>query len=222
MEKAAALYNISLIKARKLIGRSIIFILLFIFSVAFLFPFLWMVSVSLQTEEEMLLAQGLIDQLIPKSWRFANYPEVFKAVSFARYFLNSGIVTALALLGTLTTSTLVAYSFSRLEFPGRKVMIAIMLGTMILPHFVFIIPLFRTYSFFGFINTYVPLVLPAFLGGGAGFIYLIMQFFKSVPKDFSDAAKIDGAGHLKIWSTIMIPLCQPVIASVAIFTFLFT
>jgi multiple sugar transport system permease protein len=130
-------------------------------------------------------------------------------------------VTGLTLVGTLLTSTLVAYAFSRLEFPGRKTMISIMLMTMIMPHFIFIIPLFKMYSFLGMINTYFPLILPAYLGGGAGSIYLIMQFFKTVPQDFSDAAKIDGAGHVKIWSNIMIPLCKPVVASVAIFTFLF-
>jgi ABC-type glycerol-3-phosphate transport system permease component len=188
----------------------------------YVFPFIWMISVSLQTEEEMRLAQGFFGSLIPPSWRFGNYAEVFKIIPFARYFINSATVTGLALIGTLVSSTLVAYAFSRLTFPGRKLMISIMLGTMVMPHFIFIIPLFKMYSFFGFINTYVPLVLPAFLGGGAGSIYLIMQFFKTIPLDFSDAAKLDGAGHLRIWYNIMIPLCKPVVASVAIFTFLFT
>ena len=170
----------------------------------------------------MRFAQGFFDSLIPSSWRFQNYPEVFQIVPFARYFINSATITLLVLAGTLVSSTLVAYSFSRLHYPGRKVLISIMLGTMIMPGFIFIVPMFRMYSSLGFINTYVPLVLPAYLGGGAGSIYLIMQFFKSVPRDFSEAAKIDGAGHVRIWYGIMVPLCKPVIASVAIFTFLFT
>ena len=204
------------------LGKSAAFALLLIFSIVYFFPFIWMVSVSLQTEEELRMAQGFWDQLVPSSWRFQNYIEVFQVVPFARYFLNSTIVTTLALIGTLTTSALVAYAFARLNFPGRNVMIYIMLGTIIMPGFIFLIPLFRMYSRLGFINTYVPLVLPAFLGGGAGFIYLIMQFFKTVPKEMSESAWIDGAGHFKIWYRIMIPLCKPVIASVAIFTFLFT
>lgn len=209
-------------KANRLFGRTIALVLLILFSIVFLFPFVWMVSVSLQTEEEMRLAHGFFDQLLPSSWRFQNYSEVFKIVPFARYFFNSARVTAITLAGTLITSTLVAYAFSRLRFPGRSIMISIMLATMILPHFILIIPLFKMYSFLGLINTYFPLLIPSFLGGGAGYIYLIMQFFKTVPLEFSEAAKIDGAGHLKIWLIIMVPLCKPVIASVAIFTFLFT
>ena len=209
-------------KAKNYINKTGIYFLLIIFSIVFIFPFIWMLSVSLQTEEEMRLAQGFFDSLIPNSWRFRNYPDVFRIVPFARYFINSTTVTGLALIGTLISSTLTAYSFSRLQFPGRKTMISIMLMTMIMPHFIFIIPLFKMYSYLRLINTYYPLILPAFLGGGAGSIYLIMQFFKSVPGEMLESAKIDGAGHLKIWSKIMIPLCKPVIASVAIFTFLFT
>ena len=199
-----------------------ILILRMIFASVFIFPFLWMVSVSLQTEEEMRLAHGFFNQLVPSSWRFQNYGDVFGVVPFLRYFYNSARVTGLTLVGTLFTSTLVAYAFSRLRFPGRDVMVYIMLTTIILPHFILLIPMFRMYSFLGLINTYFPLVVPAFLGGGAGNIYLIMQFFKTVPNELMEAAKLDGAGHLRIWAQIMVPLCKPVIASVVIFTFLFS
>ena len=222
MQQVLVFVPVFLQKMKRLFGKTVVFLLLVVFSTAYIFPFIWMVSVSLQTEEEMRLAQGFFSQLIPSSWRFQNYTEVFKVAPFARYFINSSIVTGLALIGTLLTSTLTAYAFSRLRFPGRDLMVVIMLSTIVLPHFILIIPLFKMYSYMGFINTYFPLILPAFLGGGAGNIYLIMQFFKTVPKDFTEAAKIDGAGHLKIWYRIMIPLCKPVIASVAIFTFLFT
>ena len=209
-------------KINRIIYVVVMHLLLVIFSIGFIFPLFWMLSVSLQTETEMMQSVGFWDQLIPNSWRFLNYVEVFEVVPFMRYFTNSAIVTVLCLIGTLVSSSIVAYAFSRLNWPGRDLLFNIMLATIMLPSFVLIVPTFRMYSVLGFVNTFIPLVLPSFLGGGVTNVFLIQQFYKTVPQELSESAKIDGAGHLRIWASIMLPLCKPVIATVAIFTFLFT
>lgn len=196
--------------------------LLVFFSIIFVFPLFWMLSVSLQTAEEMMTSVGFWEQLIPNYWRFMNYVDVFNKIPFLRYYLNSAIITVSCLIGTVASSSIVAYAFSRLRWPGREICFNIMLATIMLPSFVLLVPTYTMYSAVGFIDTWIPLILPSFLGGGATNVLLIVQFYKTVPQELSEAAKIDGAGHLKIWSTIMLPLCKPVIATVAIFTFLFT
>ncbi len=199
-----------------------VILMMVIFAVYFLFPFVYMISVSLQTESELMTAVGLKEQLIPKSWCWSNYIEVFRQIPFARYFVNSGIVTGLTVLGTTISASLVAYSFARLRWPGRDFIYSIMLVTMMIPGSVLMIPTYKMYSTMGLTNSWWPLILPAFLGGGAGNVILIQQFFKTVPKETYEAAKIDGAGELGIWWRIMMPLSKPVIATVAVFAFLFS
>ncbi len=195
---------------------------LIIFTVYFLFPFVYMISISLQTESELMTAVGFRDMLIPDSWRWQNFVDVFKQIPFARYFMNSGIVTGLTVLGTTVSASLVAYSFAKLRWPGREFVYSVMLVTMMIPGSVLMIPTYKMYSSMGLTNSWWPLVLPAFLGGGAGNVILIQQFFKTVPKEIFEAAKIDGSGEMGIWWRIMLPLSKPVIATVAIFAFLFS
>ena len=209
-------------KAKKVTYVTLIHLALIVTSLLFVFPLIWMVSVSLQSEEEMRLANGFWDMLVPNEWLWSNYPEVFKAIPFMRYFKNSAIVTSLTVLGTVVSASLVSYAFSKLRWPGRNVVYTVMLATMILPGFILMIPTYKMYSKMGFVDTWVPLILPAFLGGGAGNIILIQQSFMSIPKEMSEAAMIDGARHTTIWLKIMLPLCAPVLATVAIFSFLFS
>lgn len=192
------------------------------FAVFFLFPFVWMLSVSLQTETEFMTTTGFLEQIVPKSWRFENYADVFRTVPFARYFMNSGIVALLTVGGTLVSASLVAYAFSKLRWPGRNFFYSLMLVTMILPSFILMIPTYKMYSAFGMTNSWLPLILPSFLGGGAGNIILIQQFYQGVPGDIIEAARIDGAGEAGIWWKIMLPLSKPVLATVAVFAFLFS
>ena len=128
----------------------------------------------------------------------------------------------MTVIGTLLSSSLVAYAFARLRWPGRDFCYSLMLVTMILPSFILMIPTYKMYSSFGMTNSWIPLILPAFLGGGAGNIILIQQFYKSIPGEIYEAAKIDGAGEVGIWANIMIPLSKPVLATVAVFAFLFS
>lgn len=201
--------------------KGVVIAQLVLFAVYFLFPFVWMLSVALQTETEIMTAVGFLDQLIPDSWRWENYLDVFRTVPFARYFFNSGIVTGLIVVGTLLSSSLVAYAFAKLRWPGREFFYSLMLITMILPSFILMIPTYKMYSAFGMTNSWTPLILPAFLGGGAGNIILIQQFYKSIPREIFEAAKIDGAGEIGIWRRIVLPLSKPVLATVAVFAFLF-
>jgi multiple sugar transport system permease protein len=209
-------------KRKRALYVTTVLMLLLLFTVYFLFPFVWMLSISLQTETELMTAVGFWDQLIPDTWRLLNYLDVFKQIPFARYFMNSGIVTGLTVLGTTISASLVAYSFVKLRWPGRDFVYSLMLVTMMIPGSVLMIPTYKMYSTMGLTNSWWPLVLPAFLGGGAGNVILIQQFFKTVPKETYEAAKIDGAGELGIWWRIMLPLSKPVIATVAVFAFLFS
>ncbi len=208
-------------KRKRTLTHGIVFVLLVLGVVYFLLPFVWMISVSLQTEAELMTSEGGWTSLIPESWRWENYPDVFRQMPFARYFMNSGIVTVLTVLGTVLSASLCAYAFARIEWRGRAVAYSIMLITMMLPATVLLIPTYKMYSFLGFTDSWIPLILPAWLGGGAGNIILIEQFFRSVPREINDAARIDGAGHPGIWFNIMLPLSLPVLATVMIFSFLF-
>ncbi len=209
-------------KMKRNIYVTVVLSLLILFSFYFLFPFVYMFSVSLQTESELMTAVGFKDMIIPDTWRWENYVDVFRQIPFARYFINSTIVTGLTVIGTTVSASLVAYSFARLRWPGRDLVYSIMLVTMMVPASVLMIPTYKMYSSMGLTNSWWPLVLPAFLGGGAGNVILIQQFFKTVPREIFEAAKIDGAGEFGIWWRIMLPLSKPVVATVAIFAFLFS
>lgn len=208
-------------KRKELVIKSLVIAQLILFAVFFLFPFVWMLSVSLQTESEIMTTVGFWEQLVPDEWRWENYLDVFRTIPFGRYFLNSGIVTGLTVIGTLLSSSIVAYAFSRLRWPGREFFYSLMLVTMILPSFILMIPTYKMYSAFGMTNSWIPLILPAFLGGGAGNIILIQQFYMSIPRELFEAAKIDGCNEIKIWANVMVPLSKPVLATVAVFAFLF-
>ncbi len=201
--------------------KTLVFLALLIFALYFLLPFVWMFSVSLQTEAEMMTSAGGLDRLIPKAWRWENYLDVFRQVPFARYFRNSTYVTLLTVLGTLLSSAAVAYSFARLRWTGRGFAYQLMLLTMMLPQAILMIPTYKMYSAMNLVGTYAPLILPAWLGGGAGNIILIEQFFRSIPREINEAAKIDGSGYFGIWVKIMLPLCMPILATVGVFSFLF-
>lgn len=219
-EEALALHRKK--KIKRVTYVTVIHAALIVTSLLFVFPLIWMISVSLQSEEEMRLADGFWDMLVPNDWLWRNYSEVFKTIPFMRYFKNSAIITSLTVVGTVVSASLVSYAFSRLRWPGRNLVYTIMLATMILPSFILMIPTYKMYSKMNLVDTWTPLILPAFLGGGAGNIILIQQFFMSIPKEMSEAAMIDGARHTTIWLRIMLPLCAPVLATVAIFSFLFS
>jgi multiple sugar transport system permease protein len=159
--------------------------------------------------------------LIPRSPEFENYADAFRLVPFARYYLNTILVVAINVVGALISNLPIAYAFARLDFPAKRIMFAASMGTLMLPQSVQLIPLFLEWNFLGGINTFYPLTVPAFFGN-AFFIFLLTQFFRSLPRDYDEAALIDGASYPQIIVRVIVPMSKPAIATVAIFQFMFS
>jgi multiple sugar transport system permease protein len=186
-------------------------------SVLFMVPFLWTVSSSLKPITE-IYAQPPI--WIPNNVQWHNYARVFELVPFGGFVRNSVIVTFTAMIGTILSSSLVAFGFARFRFPGRDALFVIVLATMLLPWEVTIVPLFLIFKEVGLLNSLWPLIIPSWFGGGAFNIFLLRQFFLTIPREFDEAAHMDGATSLQIYWRIILPLSGPAIAAVAIFAFL--
>ncbi|MBB0243719.1 ABC transporter permease subunit [Streptomyces alkaliphilus] len=193
---------------------------LILFGLAMLYPLLWMISSALKPEELIFREQGLI----PTSITFENFGAGWNALRhpFGHYFMNSAIITAGAVVGNLLACSLAAYAFARLEFPLKRFWFAVMLGSIMLPLHVVIVPQYILFSELGWINTFYPLIVPKFLATDAFFIFLMVQFIRTLPRDLDEAALIDGASHWRIFSRIIIPLSMPALATTAIFTFIWT
>jgi ABC-type glycerol-3-phosphate transport system permease component len=196
----------------------IIYLLLFGISAAFLTPFIWMISVSVQD------AQGVFAQpfrWIPERVQWQNYEEVFALVPFGKYLVNTAVITGAVLVGTLLSSSLVAFGFARLRFRGREMLFALCLSTMMLPGQVTMVPLYVVFARLGWIDTFLPLIVPAFFGTPF-FIFLLRQFFLTIPLEYDEAALLDGASRLRIYWSIILPLARPALLTVALFTFIGT
>ena len=185
-----------------------------------IFPFVWMVTASLKSETE---AFTIPPTWIPYEFKWTNYERaLFAHVPFGRYFVNTTLITIGVLAGRLITASLVAFAFARMRFFGRNVLFILVLSTMMVPFQVTIIPLFIIYREFGWLDTYAPLIAPAWFGGGAFFIFLLRQFIMTVNRELDDAARIDGCGWFGLFWRIVLPLITPALAAVAIFSFLWT
>ena len=193
-----------------------------------LFPLWWMATISLEAAGRAGAATAGGDvALWPSDPQWGNYAEALKEfgstpwVGFLDALANSIVVTVLVVIGQVLSCSLVGYAFARIRFRGSKPLFGLMLGTMMLPPQVTMIPLFLFFRSLGWVDTLLPLVVPAFFGN-AFYIFMFRQFFASVPEALIEAARIDGCGHFRIWWSLMLPMCKPVIAICAIFTFLFT
>jgi ABC-type glycerol-3-phosphate transport system permease component len=201
--------------------RILAWLFLALLSLLFIVPFLWMVSTSLRDPTESTAT------LFPATWTLRNYPDAFGFGMWGQWAINSVIITAVSVLGSVLSTALVAYSFARLRWPGRDKMFSLVLATMMLPGIVTMIPTFILFSklpAFGFqgsehwTNTFLPLTIPAF-AGNAFYIFLARPFMLGIPMELSEAAKIDGASELRIWWSIILPLTKPALAAIAIFAF---
>jgi ABC-type glycerol-3-phosphate transport system permease component len=203
--------------------KLIAWLLLVGMTILFIVPFLWMLSTSLTDVRE------ISDQLwIPKHIKWDNFSEAFSFNDlWGRWAINTIIITAISVIGHVLSTSLVAYAFARLRWPGRDVLFSLVLATLMLPDIVTMIPkyiLFSKLPAFGFmdsqvwINTFLPLTIPAFTGN-AFYIFLVRQFMRGVPMELSEAARIDGASELRIWWSIITPLTAPALAAIAIFSF---
>lgn len=202
---------------RRHIGRAILYIIAISSSAVFMFPFVWTILSSLKRGAELFK--------FPPTWfpevpQFQNYPKVFEIVSWGTWTWNSVYVAGLSTFGAVLTAALVGYSFARFRYPGRNILFMITLSTMMLPVEVTLIPLYLMFARIGWMDSYNPLIVPSFFGGSAFLIFLMRQFFMSIPLELDEAARIDGAGYLRIFWQILMPLSVPVTATAAVLTFM--
>ena len=182
-----------------------------------LIPFLWMVSTSFMNEAEVY---SYPPRLLPETIRWENYREALTILPFGRFFLNTILITALSVVGQLVTCSMAAYAFARLRFKGRDKLFALYLATMMIPAIVTLIPSFLIISAFGWVNTYWALFTPTLTSVWG--IFLLRQFFLTLPRDYEDAARLDGATDWDIYWRIILPLSKPALATLSIFAFMAT
>ena len=203
------------VRNRRRLATAGFYVLLSLIGVLFMFPWFWTLTGSLKSPSEVYVFPPA---WLPKTLRFDNYPKVFEIVPFARFFRNSVVVVSLASLGNVTSATLVAYAFARFRWRGRDAIFAITLATMMLPAEVTLIPQYLLYKQLGWLNTIRPLWVPAWFGGGAFSIFLLRQFILTLPREFDEAATIDGANPLRILVAVLLPLMKPVLATITVIT----
>jgi multiple sugar transport system permease protein len=201
-----------------MIRSIVLYAVLILFAGIFLLPLIWMVGTSFKTNDEAYTWPPVI---IPTVFRWQNYPDAltYENTMFATWTLNTLIITFWVVLGILLSSTLVAYGFARVKFPGRNFWFIFTIATIMLPPQVTMIPLYIFYFRIDWLDTFNPLTIPAWFGGGALNIFLLRQFFMSIPTELEDAAYIDGASRFQILWRIFMPLSLPAVLTVAIFSF---
>jgi len=198
-------------------GLVVLQIVMTLWVITFLLPTIWMVSSAFKASTEVF-AHPIV--WIPEQPEWRNFVKVFDYLPFGRFALNTFIVTGSAVLGTIISSMLVAYSFARLNWPGKNVFFGILIATMMLPDVVTLVPRFIMFRSFGWIDTFLPLTVPYWTGISALYVFLAVQFLKGLPIELEEAALIDGASRLQIIVRIILPLSKPVIATIAVFAML--
>jgi len=207
--------------ARTRLTKAGVYLALTILGMAFIFPMLWMILTALKTNSQIF---GNVWLPNPPVW--SNFPEAVKYIHFAEYAANTLFICLVDCLGTVFSCVLAAYGFARLRWPGRDILFMVMLSTLMLPFHATMVPLYILFRNMGLIGRpgyamYAPLVVPSFFGS-AFFIFLLRQFFMGIPDDLSDAARCDGAGEFGILLRVILPLSKPAVATVALFTFMWT
>jgi multiple sugar transport system permease protein len=195
------------------------FIALTAITLVVLYPLVWLLFSTFKPNSEF----GSSIALLPENWTFDNYAKVMEGiagVSMGKFFLNSLILAVGAVLGTVLSSALAAYAFSRIQFKGLGILFAAMIGTLLLPFHVVIIPQYIIFNELDLVDTFWPLLLPKFLATEAFFVFLLVQFIRQMPRDMDEAARIDGAGHARIFWSIILPLIKPALITCSIFAFI--
>ncbi|MHB0877246.1 MAG: carbohydrate ABC transporter permease [Anaerolineae bacterium] len=193
--------------------------MLSLLAVAFIVPFVWLVSSSLKAPVEIYIFPP---RWIPNPIHWSNYPAAwFGRAPFPLFFKNTVIITVLAMAGQLTSAMLVAYGFARFKFPGKDAVFMVLLSTMMLPSQVTLIPQYLIYKQLHWLNTFLPLIVPSYLGGGAFAVFLLRQFLMTLPRELDEAAIIDGCSSLGVLWRVLVPLSTPALGSLAIFSFVF-
>lgn len=202
---------------KRWIENGVTYVVLLMGAAFSLLPLIWLIRSS-------LMDMGQIFEMppvwIPNPVRFSNFSQALTTLPFGTYFVNTCIIVIFTMLGVLSTSSISAYSFARMQWRGRDLIFVLLLSSMMLPYAVTLIPTFVGWSKLGLTNSFVPLIAPAWFGGGAFNIFLLRQFYLSIPRDLDEAAYVDGASHWRIFTSIIVPLTKPALIVVGMFTFL--
>jgi multiple sugar transport system permease protein len=195
--------------------NGVTYVLLVALSMVFFAPFVWLVMTSFKPERD------IFQVVWPRVWVWENYARGLTHFPFALYLRNTLVLCTANVVGVVLSSSLVAYGLARIPWRGRNVLFALLLSTMMLPAQVTMVPMFAVFKALGWIDTFLPLTVPAFLGN-AFFVFLLRQFFLTIPGDLTDAARLDGCTEFDIYRKVMLPLATPALATVGLFTFLAT
>lgn len=193
------------------------YLLLALFGAVLMAPLGWLLTSSLKPEGLIFI---IPPQWIPNPIRWSNYSDVFRIIPFARGYWNSTLVSVLTVLGTLISASVVAFGFARVRFPGRDKLFLLLISTVMIPYHVTLIPTYVLFRELGWLNTFLPLIIPAWFGGGAFNIFLLRQFYMRLPLELDDAARVDGASLWRIYTDVILPQSRPALGVVAIFAFL--
>ncbi len=197
-------------------GWGIVHLLLLAGGLVMVFPFVWTVGTSLKPSGEIFTWPPTLYPAHPQPW---NYVELFRTVPFMLWVRNSVIITVLATIGAVLSSTLAGYAFARLRYPGRDAFFTLCLATMMLPGIVTLIPSFILYKYLGWIDTFLPLIVPSWFGVPF-YIFLSRQYFRTIPREYEEAARVDGASSWRIWWQVMLPMSRMVVGTIVIFSFI--
>lgn len=201
-----------------LLQRVIIYALLLLGGFIMVIPFFWLLTSSLKAPSKIYI---LPPQWIPNPIQWQNYPTAVTSIPYWKYALNTLTITVGAMLGTIITSSMAGFAYGRLRWPGRDFLFTCMLSTLMMPNVVLMIPTYILYKYLGWLDSFLPLTVPYWFGGGAFNIFLMRQFMMTIPKDLDDAARVDGANAFTIFTRLLLPLCRPALAIVAIFSFIY-
>ena len=215
--RAAGAPSYASVRTSRMVSRGVLYTIATLMAVVFMIPFVWTVFSSLKSPGELFTYPP---RFFPKTFRFGNYAQVFERVPFGLWIRNTLYVSVLATLGAVLSASLVGFSFARFRYPGRDGLFLLTLSTMMLPVEVTLIPIYILFAKIGWLDTYKPLVVPSYFGGGAFLIFLMRQFFMTIPLDLDEAARIDGAGYLRIFTQIVLPLSIPALATASVLTFM--
>ena len=208
-------------RIKRIIRRAFTYAFLIAVGIFMIYPLLFMLSGTFKTNQELFTTLSLV----PKSFSFEAYVNGWQGTgqySYTRFYANTFKLVIPTVLLTLISSTLVAYGFSRFKYRGRNLLFMLMLSTLMLPETVTIIPKFILFNKLGWLNSYRPFIIPAAFAGNAFFVFMMVQFFRGIPKELDEAAKIDGCNSLRILVEVLVPLLTPVLFSVGIFQFIWT
>lgn len=207
---------------KRLLSNIIFYVFVIGLGIAMIYPILWMFASSLKPATEIF---NNAISLWPSEFMWGNYAEGwagFGGIGFATYFKNSLFITTIVVVGTLITGSVVAYGFARIDFKFKGILFACLMGTLMLPVQITLIPQYIIYNEIGWVNTFYPLLVPAFIGGQPFFVFLLVQFIRGIPRELDEAAIMDGANKFDIYWWVILPLLKPALVTVALFSFMWT